>query len=74
MVTTGFFRAGTDPIRLPQAQDGPEYTQEQADAQLPYVLKWDKDGKYIEPEPKVPLLEDDPTGLELIENLFDDPQ
>ena len=25
-------------------------------------------------QPKVPLLEDDATGLELIENLFDDPQ
>lgn len=50
-------------------------TQEEADAQLPYVLKWDKDGNYIEPEPKVPLLtDDDPTGLELIENLFDDPR
>ncbi len=49
-------------------------TQEEADAQLPYVLKWDKDGNYIEPEPEVPLLEDDATGLELIENLFDDPQ
>ena len=32
MVTTGFFRAGTDPIRLPKALEGPEYTAEQATA------------------------------------------
>lgn len=32
MVTTGFFRAGTDPIRLPRALEGPLYTPEQASA------------------------------------------
>ena len=32
MVTTGFFRAGTDPIRLPKALAGPVYTPEQASA------------------------------------------
>ena len=31
-MTTGFFRAGTDPIRLPKAADGPPYTSEQAAA------------------------------------------
>ncbi|MEM8705373.1 MAG: hypothetical protein AAGE98_02870 [Actinomycetota bacterium] len=30
-MTTGFFRAGTDPIRLPSAPEGPEYSAEQAD-------------------------------------------
>ena len=30
IVTTGFFRAGTDPIRLPKAVEGPLYTPEQA--------------------------------------------
>lgn len=32
MVTTGFFRAGTEPIRLPKALEGPQYTPEQAAA------------------------------------------
>ena len=32
VVTTGFFRAGTDPIRLPKALEGPTYTPEQASA------------------------------------------
>ncbi|MEM9467113.1 MAG: hypothetical protein AAGA90_17205 [Actinomycetota bacterium] len=31
-MTTGFFRAGTDPIRLPKAVEGPQYTSEQASA------------------------------------------
>ncbi|MEK9999074.1 MAG: hypothetical protein VW623_03120, partial [Acidimicrobiaceae bacterium] len=30
IVTTGFFRAGTEPIRLPRAVDGPTYTPDEA--------------------------------------------
>ena len=48
-------------------------TQEQADAEMPYVLEWDDDGNYIEPirEPVAPDV--DMESLELIQNLFDEP-
>ncbi|MEM9203582.1 MAG: hypothetical protein AAGC53_18225 [Actinomycetota bacterium] len=32
VVTTGFFRAGTEPLRLPKALEGPPYSPAQADA------------------------------------------
>ncbi len=66
IVTTGFFRAGTDPIRLPQAPDGPTYTQEEADAAAHQFFAALASGRDLEHEHDDPIEHARANGLMML--------